>query len=56
MALADILSGGETDPTEVLSEKDILELERVSFMKLVRQKGSLDRVEHMLSTGKPLRN
>lgn len=56
MALADVLSGGETDHTETRGEDDILAKERASFMKLVQQKGTLDRVEHMLSTGKPLRN
>ncbi|AMW34988.1 3-hydroxyacyl-CoA dehydrogenase [Haematospirillum jordaniae] len=56
LELANILSGGETDHTETLTEDNILALERSSFMRLVRQKGTLDRVEHMLLTGKPLRN
>ncbi len=55
-ALAKVLSGGETDITEVLTEDDLLRLERDQFMGLVRQAGTLDRVEHMLETGKPLRN
>lgn len=56
LELATILSGGETDHTETLTEENILALERASFMRLVRHKGTLDRVEHMLLTGKPLRN
>ncbi len=56
-AVADILSGGEEgDITVEQSEDDILELERESFMKMARHPDSLARVEHMLLTGKPLRN
>ena len=55
-ALAEILSGGDTDLTEVLDESAVLELERTRFMRLVKTPGTLARVEHMLETGKPLRN
>ena len=54
--LADILSGGPADPIDVLSEGDILALEREAFMKLIRTPGTLARIEHTLETGKPLRN
>jgi len=56
MALAELLSGGETDITETLTEDDLLELERQVFMSLIRHPDTLDRMEHMLETGKPLRN
>ncbi len=55
-ALAEVLTGGETDMTEKLSEKDLLKLERTHFMTLAKTNGSLARMEHMLDTGKPLRN
>lgn len=55
-ALAEVLSGGNTDFTESLSEDTILELERSAFMSLVRHPGTLARMEHTLETGKPLRN
>jgi 3-hydroxyacyl-CoA dehydrogenase len=55
-ALADVLTGGETDPTETLTEDKLLGLERAAFMKLVRHPDTLARIEHMLETGKPLRN
>jgi 3-hydroxyacyl-CoA dehydrogenase len=55
-ALAEILTGGETDVTEVLDESAVLELESTRFMRLVRTPGTLARIEHMLETGKPLRN
>jgi len=54
--LAVVLSGGDTDHTETMTEDDVLALERAAFMRLVRQPGTLARVEHMLETGKPLRN
>ena len=56
LALANVLSGGDTDMTEVLSEQDLLELEREAFMSLVKNDNTLARMEHMLETGKPLRN
>ncbi|MEQ8964324.1 MAG: 3-hydroxyacyl-CoA dehydrogenase NAD-binding domain-containing protein [Azospirillaceae bacterium] len=54
--LARVLSGGDTDITDVMSEDDLLALERSVFMELVRTQGTAARVEHMLETGKPLRN
>ena len=55
-ALADVLSGGETDMTDTLGEDDILTLERSAFVKLVRTKKTIARIKHTLKTGKPLRN
>jgi 3-hydroxyacyl-CoA dehydrogenase len=55
-ALSEVLTGGDTDMTETLTEKDLLKLERTHFMKLARTNGTLARMEHMLDTGKPLRN
>ena len=54
--LAKVLSGGDTDHTETMSEKNLLKLERNVFMELARNEASLARMEHMLDTGKPLRN
>lgn len=56
MALANVVSGGKTDITEVVTEKKLLELERENFMSLIKTNATLDRIEHMLTTGKPLRN
>ena len=42
--------------THEISEQDILDLEFQEFMKLVRESGTHDRIEHMLTKGKPLRN
>jgi 3-hydroxyacyl-CoA dehydrogenase len=55
-ALATVLSGGPTDLTEAVSEEQLLQLEHDCFMELVKTKGTVARIEHMLETGKPLRN
>jgi 3-hydroxyacyl-CoA dehydrogenase len=54
--LAVVLSGGDTDVTETVSDDDLLKLEREAFMTLIRHPATLARLEHMLETGKPLRN
>ncbi|MDD1624621.1 MAG: 3-hydroxyacyl-CoA dehydrogenase NAD-binding domain-containing protein [Methylococcaceae bacterium] len=54
--LAFVLSGGNSDMTSPLTEEDILALELEAFIALVKQPGTLARLEHMLKTGKPLRN
>jgi 3-hydroxyacyl-CoA dehydrogenase len=55
-ALADVLSGGGADPVDVVTEDQLLTLERAAFMRLVKTAGTLARIEHLLVTGKPLRN
>ena len=56
-AVATVLSGGEkADWTTPVHEDHLYKLEREEFMKLVRHKDSQARIEHMLETGKPLRN
>jgi 3-hydroxyacyl-CoA dehydrogenase len=41
---------------DVVGEDQILALERAAFMRLIKTRGTLARIEHMLETGKPLRN
>ncbi|HEY1096982.1 MAG TPA: 3-hydroxyacyl-CoA dehydrogenase/enoyl-CoA hydratase family protein [Alphaproteobacteria bacterium] len=56
-ALADVLSGGkDADATVPVDEDFVLKQERTSFNKLVRNEGTLNRIQHMLDNGKPLRN
>lgn len=56
-AVATVLTGGDKgDWTNPLHEDDMYKLEREEFMKLIRHEGTQARVEHMLETGKPLRN
>ncbi|HVR10784.1 MAG TPA: 3-hydroxyacyl-CoA dehydrogenase NAD-binding domain-containing protein [Thermoanaerobaculia bacterium] len=54
--LATVLTGGDTDITETVSEDDLYGLEREAFLALVRTPATLARIEQMLETGKPLRN
>lgn len=54
--LANVLSGGATDITEIVSEDKVMELERGAFMTLMKTEPTLLRMETMLTTGKPLRN
>jgi 3-hydroxyacyl-CoA dehydrogenase len=54
--LAIVLSGGATDITTPIDDDDMLKLERAAFMTLIKQPATLARIEHMLETGKPLRN
>jgi 3-hydroxyacyl-CoA dehydrogenase len=56
MQVARVVTGGDKDMTEIVTEKDLLALEREGIMALLRTNASLDRIEHMLTTGKPLRN
>ena len=55
--LARVLSGGEKgDWTTPQTEDDLFKLEIQEFMKLAKNQGTVERIEHMLETGKPLRN
>jgi 3-hydroxyacyl-CoA dehydrogenase len=53
--LAYVLCGGD-GPPRVVTEQDILELEREAFMRLLGTKETQERIVYMLKTGKPLRN
>ncbi len=56
-SLATVLSGGpKADWTKPMTEDDLYKLEREEFMLLVHHEGTVDRIEHMLEKGKPLRN
>jgi 3-hydroxyacyl-CoA dehydrogenase len=54
--LAGVLSGGEADIIDDVTEQEILALERAAFIRLIRNEGTMARIETMLTTGKPLRN
>ncbi len=55
-ALAEVLTGGDADIIDVVSEQQVLDLERRAFLRLLRSAPTLARIEHTLETGKPLRN
>ncbi len=53
--LAYVLCGGD-GPPRVVTEQDILDLEREAFLKLLGTKETQERISYTLKTGKPLRN
>ncbi|WNW01719.1 3-hydroxyacyl-CoA dehydrogenase NAD-binding domain-containing protein [Tenacibaculum sp. HL-MS23] len=54
--LAYVMAGGDlSEPTKV-SEQYLLNLEREAFLSLCSERKTLERIQHMLKTGKPLRN
>ena len=51
-----IMAGGNlSEPTEV-TEQYLLDLEREAILSLLTERKTLERIEHTLKTGKPLRN
>jgi 3-hydroxyacyl-CoA dehydrogenase len=51
-----ILTGGDlTEPTRV-DEQFVLDLEREAFLSLLGERKTQERIQHLLKTGKPLRN
>ena len=55
-AIARVLTGGHTDIVDEIDEDALFDLEHAGIMALIRHPDTLARVEHMLETGKPLRN
>ena len=54
--LAYILCGGDLNTPQKVSEQYLLDLEREAFLSLCGQRKTLERIQNMLQTGKPLRN
>ncbi len=54
--LATIMAGGELPHPTTVSEQRLLDLEREAFMSLLGERKTLERIQHTLKTGKPLRN
>ncbi len=54
--LAYVLSGGRLTGTPQVSEQYLLDLEREAFLRLCGRKETQARIQHMLKTGKALRN
>jgi 3-hydroxyacyl-CoA dehydrogenase len=55
-ALANVLAGGALPHQTTVHEQYILDLEREAFLKLCGERKTLERIQHTLKTGKPLRN
>ncbi|WP_372975563.1 3-hydroxyacyl-CoA dehydrogenase NAD-binding domain-containing protein [Muriicola sp.] len=54
--LAYVMAGGDLSETSLVSEQYLLDLEREAFLSLCTERKTLERIQHMLKTGKPLRN
>lgn len=54
--IARVLSGGDLSEPQEVPESYLLKLERKAFMELLEDERTMKRIEHMLKTGKPLRN
>jgi 3-hydroxyacyl-CoA dehydrogenase len=54
--LAHVLAGGSQPGATTVSEAQLLDLEREAFLKLCGERKTLERIQHTLKTGKPLRN
>jgi 3-hydroxyacyl-CoA dehydrogenase len=51
-----IMAGGDLSEPQFVSEQYLLDLEREAFLSLLTERKTLERIEHTLKTGKPLRN
>jgi len=55
--LLSVLTGGEEgDQVKPLTEEDVMALERKALIGLIRKPETKARIDHMLKTGKPLKN
>ncbi|QEH40702.1 3-hydroxyacyl-CoA dehydrogenase/enoyl-CoA hydratase family protein [Chitinophaga sp. XS-30] len=54
--LAYVMCGGDLSEPTLVSEQYLLDLEREAFLSLCGERNTLERLQHMLKTGKPLRN
>ncbi len=54
--LAYVMAGGDLSEATMVSEQYLLDLEREAFLSLCGERKTLERLEQMLKTGKPLRN
>ena len=54
--VANVLCGGDLTSAQKVSEQYLLDIEREAFLSLCGEQKTLERIQHILSTGKPLRN
>jgi 3-hydroxyacyl-CoA dehydrogenase len=51
-----VLCGGDLTSPQQVSEQYLIDLEREAFLSLCGEQKTLERIQHMLESGKPLRN
>jgi 3-hydroxyacyl-CoA dehydrogenase len=54
--LASVLTGGNLSASQWVPEEHILRLEKEAFLELLENEKTMERIDAMLKTGKPLRN
>ena len=54
--IAWVMCGGDLTGTQKVSEQYLLDIEREAFLSLCGEQKTLERIQHMLKTNKPLRN
>lgn len=54
--LAYVMAGGDLSEATMVTEQYLLDLEREGFLSLCGERKTLERIQHMLTKGKPLRN
>ena len=54
--VAHIFAGGDLPHAATVDESYLLDLERDAFLSLLGERKTLERIQHTLKTGKPLRN
>ncbi len=54
--IAYVLCGGNIKPNSLVSEQYLLDIEREAFLELLGEEKTQERINHFLTTGKPLRN
>ena len=54
--LAYVMAGGDLSEASYVSEQYLLDLEREAFLSLTGERKTLERLQHMIQKGKPLRN
>lgn len=51
-----VMCGGNLSSPTLVSEQYLLDMERKAFLELCAERKTLERIQHMLTRGKPLRN
>jgi 3-hydroxyacyl-CoA dehydrogenase len=54
--LAYVMCGGDLSEASLVNEQYLLDLEREAFLSLCGQKKTLERIQSVMTSGKPIRN
>tara|TARA_B110000503_G_scaffold10259_2_gene13897 strand:- start:965 stop:3373 length:2409 start_codon:yes stop_codon:yes gene_type:complete len=54
--LANVMAGGDLSEPTLVTEQYLLDLEREAFLSLCGERKTIERLQHMIQKGKPLRN